>query len=177
MKPTAVVPIPPRLARRPRDARGYPIPYGVLIRKDGTPDFRVVDLERWQHAVQHRRCGLCGEPLGAHLAFVGGPLCEANRVFLDLPMHRDCAEYALQVCPYLALPKTAFVDTAKVDTEGHTLHVSTDVAEDKPERFWLGIAKGYAVVQLPGSSYGLQATPWVGGEWWQDGKPVDRAGG
>ena len=108
--------------------------------------------------------------MGGYLAFVGGPLCEANRVFLDLPMHRDCAAYALQVCPYLALPKATHVDEP-TGVDGYAMHVSPDVATDKPARFWMGIAKGYAVVQLPGTSYGLHATPWIGGQWWQDGAP------
>lgn len=172
MKHADAVPIPPRLARRPRDKRGYPTPWGVLIQADGTPDFRVVDMERWQRAVTLRRCGLCGEPLGGHLAFIGGPLCERNRVFLDLPMHRDCAEYALQVCPYLALPKATYSGHIEVD-QGTALHVSTNVSPDKPERFWLGIAKAYSVVRLPDTTYALQATPWVDGQWWQDGEPLD----
>ena len=30
--------VPRRLRQRPRDPRGYPIPYVVLIREDGNPD-------------------------------------------------------------------------------------------------------------------------------------------
>lgn len=37
---------PERIGRRPRDARGYPIPYSVMYGADGKPDFRVIDRLR-----------------------------------------------------------------------------------------------------------------------------------
>jgi hypothetical protein len=170
----AQVAIPKRLALRPRDKRGYPIPYGVLVNSKGVPDFRVTDQEKWMFAAQHRRCGLCGQPLGGKLAFVGGPLCHRYRFFTDLPMHRDCAEYALKVCPYLALPRMSHALTY----EGKNLDpdvavkVSSEVSTEKPERFMLGIAKDFKIGKLPDGSLALQATEWQETVWWKDGEIV-----
>jgi hypothetical protein len=55
--------------------------------------------------VRERLCGICGQRLGAYLCFVGGPgsaFHPAGKYF-DGPVHRDCAEFALRVCPYLAM--------------------------------------------------------------------------
>lgn len=166
--------IPKRLALRPRDKRGYPIPYGVLVNSDGTPDFRITDQEKWMFAAQHRRCGLCGEPLGAKMAFVGGPLCHQYRYFTDLPMHRDCAEYALQVCPYLALPRMshALAYQGKNLAPGIAIKVSSDVSTEKPERFMLSIARDFKIGKLPDGSLALQASEWLETVWWKDGEIV-----
>ena len=168
----AAVPIPDRLARRPRDKRGYPIPYAVMVDSNGVPDFRVTDIEKWVFAVQHKRCGLCGEPLGARMAFVGGPKCHKYRVFTDLPMHRDCAEYALRVCPYLALPRATHALHYQTGQQkgDYTLRVTESASTEKPDRFVLGIAKSYTPLRLPDSSYGLQAAPWQETVWWKDGE-------
>jgi hypothetical protein len=97
------VPIPRRLATRPTNAAGYIVPWFVAW-IDGVPDFRVIDSPKINIAVTQRRCWLCGEPLGAYLAFVIGPMCAINRVSSEPPSHRDCAEYAAQACPFLTKP-------------------------------------------------------------------------
>lgn len=94
-------PIPFRMARRPRDPRGLPIPYSQFIDQDGKPDFRVLDDQRVARCLRYRLCGLCGQQLGKHIFFVGGPLCVDNGLFHDPPMHRECAEFALRACAHL----------------------------------------------------------------------------
>jgi hypothetical protein len=165
------VPVPSRLAARPVDRRGYPIPYSVIVDSKGVPDFRVTDVERWMFAVNHRRCGMCGEPLGRKLAFVGGPLCHPNRYFTDLPMHRDCAEYALRVCPYLALPKASHAQTIQ-EHEEYGTHVSLVVSTEKPDRFMLGITEGYKPYRTTDGSFVLKAEEWLEAVWWKDGQPL-----
>ena len=71
----------------------------------GAPDFRVIDPARMGDCVRNRRCWLCGSPLGVHLAFVLGPMCTINRIISEPPSHRDCAEYAMRACPFLARPR------------------------------------------------------------------------
>ena len=55
-------PLPKHRLGRPRDDRGYPIPYTVLIRPDGKPDFRITDQEKARDAGQARRCALVRDP-------------------------------------------------------------------------------------------------------------------
>lgn len=162
----STITMPERVARLARDERGYPIPHSVMY-IDGKPDFRVVDQEKWMHALNTRRCGICGDSLGAHIAFVGGPLSIQNRLFTDLPMHRDCAAYALQVCPFLAAPRFAF---AKLTGEG--LAVNENVSDQRPERFGLGMTKTYRLVQLPDKQLVIQAGEFRSTEWWVNGSAV-----
>jgi hypothetical protein len=155
---------PERIARLARDVRGYPIPFVAEFDDQGNPDFRALDMKKWTHAVNTKRCGICGQPLGGRMAFVGGPLSMANRLFTDLPMHRTCAEYALRVCPFIAAPKFAY--SPKV--EG--VRVATSVSDTRPERFGLGISRGFSVAQLPSGDIVLHAKPFEEITWWREGR-------
>jgi hypothetical protein len=106
--------VPERLRRRPVDRRGFLVPYfvawhdaaGKLVEAgEGTPDFRVVDTRKMAFAVKFKRCWLCGEQLGRHYAFVLGPMCTINRIISEPPSHRQCAQYALQACPFMVQPR------------------------------------------------------------------------
>jgi hypothetical protein len=70
----------------------------------GRPDFRIIDGRKKLLAVRENRCFICGQPLGRHLAFTIGPMCAVNRVSSEPPSHRDCAEYAASICPFLSRP-------------------------------------------------------------------------
>lgn len=155
--------IPPRLAARPRDKRGYPIPCTILIDKDGKPDFRVNDMERWVRMVAHRRCAMCGEPMGRHVAFIGGPLAHVNRLFTDAGMHLDCAQYAMATCPYLALPRMQYLK-AHAGHEGYAMHTSEQVSVERPERFFIGITRRYQLAKVNGDVM-LRADAWDSVEW------------
>jgi hypothetical protein len=99
--------IPDRIARLPKDKRGYPIPWNVLTAEDGTVFFTVNDDRKSWRALREGLCPICGERLGRWRWFVGGPRSafDANGYYLDLPMHRECCEFALAECPYLAAPR------------------------------------------------------------------------
>lgn len=161
----AAVETPARIARLARDARGYPIPHAVMYRADGTPDFRTIDPEKWMHAARLRCCGICGDVLGARIAFVGGPKSIENRLFTDLPMHRDCATYALRVCPFLAAPTFSYRRSAPEGTVVNA-HVSTD----RPDRFGLGICRDFRLGRLPSNDIVIQAAAFEHVEWWLHGQ-------
>lgn len=105
--------VPPRLAHRPHDSRGYPVPWFVQWFKDGQPsaegvgepDFRVVGPGKIGNAWRASRCWICGEPLGRHKVYVIGPMCVVNRVTSEPPSHRECAEFAAKTCPFLTNPR------------------------------------------------------------------------
>lgn len=98
------VPMPARIARLPRNAVGYPIPWFVATLDDGTQDFRIADQERHVNALRFQLCWICGGKTGANVAFTIGPMCAVNRISSEPPAHRDCAIYSAQVCPFLANP-------------------------------------------------------------------------
>lgn len=118
MTDVALPPLPDRLAARPRDERGYPVPFFVAW-VDGKPDFRVVDPERKRQAFQHELCWICGQKLGAYRAFLIGPMCAVNRLSAEPPAHRDCAEFSAAACPFLTRPQQKRNEVAL--PEGHAL--------------------------------------------------------
>jgi hypothetical protein len=155
---------------RPRDRRGYPITFVTLVDKDGVPDFRTVDQERLAKCIRNRLCGMCGERLGKHIHFVGGPLCVENGLFIDPPMHRECAVYALKTCPHLASSKGRFAPVGN----GHGLHVIEIASDEKAPWFALMHTTGYGLVQhISGTMLIKAARPWISVERWRDGEPME----
>jgi hypothetical protein len=108
-------PAPARIARLPKDRRGYPVPWFLEWMKDGNPaspndagaqpDFRIIKYRAREHAWIKKFCWICGEPMGVHRVYVIGPMCVVNRTTMEPPCHRDCAEYAAKACPFLVRPR------------------------------------------------------------------------
>ncbi|MBX9587865.1 MAG: hypothetical protein K2X43_01080 [Hyphomonadaceae bacterium] len=84
--------------------RGFPIPWFVWVKPDGTPDFRVIREHGIAIAYKKQLCWVCGEKLGRYHAFVVGPMCGVNRVTSEPSCHRECGEYAAIACPFLTKP-------------------------------------------------------------------------
>jgi len=102
----ATIPIPPFLAHLPVDSRGYPVPFFVAKRGEHY-DFIHMDERKQQQAIQDHLCHICGKELSPRQSWyvITGPTGYKNRVVSDPPMHKDCAAYALQVCPHLLYQK------------------------------------------------------------------------
>ncbi|UGY12478.1 hypothetical protein HAP48_0028075 [Bradyrhizobium septentrionale] len=96
--------LPDRMRHLPVNDQGFPVPYFVPY-VNGESEFRGFDGEKMVICVRHKRCWLCGEPLGKFMCFVIGPMCAVNRVSAEPPSHRDCALYAVRACPFLTQPK------------------------------------------------------------------------
>lgn len=165
--------IPHRLRHRPRDHRGYVIPFAQFIKADGTPDFATMDHDKTAKCLRFRVCGICGEQLGRHIYFVGGPLCVVNRLFYDPAMHRECAVYALETCPHITTAKGRYrpLHTFK-DEEGVKRIVGKVVTEVKAEYFALMHTTAYEWGQAPDGMLMGKAAPWLDVEYWQHGKAV-----
>lgn len=97
-------PLIPRIAKLPRDERGYPIPFFVAQLPDGKFDFRIVDPVKLRRCVREKLCWVCGEKLGKHITFPIGPMCMITRVSSEPPSHTDCAEWSVRGCPFLSKP-------------------------------------------------------------------------
>src|SRR5580765_764714 len=96
--------IPARLAKLPKDPRGYPIPWFVHQTIAGH-DFRVIGYGKMREALKDELCWICGGKLGDALAFVVGPMCVINLITSEPPSHLDCARFAAQNCPFLTVPE------------------------------------------------------------------------
>jgi hypothetical protein len=95
-----LTPLPERM-RHLRVFNGYPVPWFVPWKTDGTPEFRVVTHERRDEALRTRSCWVCGDVLGRYLAFVLGPMCGITRTTSEPPCHRECAHWSVVNCPFL----------------------------------------------------------------------------
>lgn len=111
------IPMPIRMRKLPISDKGFPIPAfvawldesGKRYLRPGTPgagrDFRIIDHTYLERCFRFWRCWLCDEPLGRFRVFAVGPMCVVNRVTMEPPSHRDCAEYAAKACPFLTRPR------------------------------------------------------------------------
>jgi hypothetical protein len=80
--------------------------------------------------MRHKKCWVCGEPMGKYMSFVIGPMCGINRTISDPPSHTECAEFSAVNCPFLSRP------LAKRRTDG---------VEDMDD------AAGFAIKRNPGA--------------------------
>jgi len=173
--------IPPRLQHLDRDKRGYPIPWNVLRAFDGTPFFTVNDDRQHFKAIRERLCPICGTQLDRFKVFVGGPRSafDRNGWYQDLPMHEDCAHFALRTCPYLAAPRYLgridVADTSKLPPEARVLVDTTQIPE-RPLLFVALIAKRVIVnTQTPHLPYTRPMKPIAAIEYWQYGQQLPQA--
>ncbi len=145
------VPIPERMQKLPRDARGYPIPFNILRDKDGKAHFTINDHEKAAICVNERRCPICGDLNDKTLWFAGGPLSAFHPAgcYIDQPMHHECVQYAMKVCPYLAAPRYAGrIDTGTLDPNKlpeETIVVDPTMIARRPDIFVLVEALTYTL--------------------------------
>lgn len=184
MKGLDTVEVPMALRKRPKDRRGYPIPYVVFRDTAGRPHFTINDQERHAHVTRKALCSLCGGKLkeakgrpGAW--FIGGPICFVSPLgaFLDPAMHEDCARYAVQVCPYIAAPRyaTRLDDrTLKPEFIPEGVVVAGDLTQqnDRPTLFALGQCAGYEAVAHGNQTALRKVGEWLHLEFWQHGRQL-----
>jgi hypothetical protein len=173
--------IPDRIARLPKDRRGYPIPWNVLRADDGTPFFTINDDSRAWRALREQLCPICGERLGRWKWFVGGPRSAFHEHgwYIDLPGHHDCITFALATCPYLSMPKYLgridVVHPEKLPTQAQILLDETQTP-DRPEAFVI-VASDRIEVQseskiLQALPYIRPVRPYLGHEYWRHGEQI-----
>jgi hypothetical protein len=106
MKNWSTVPIPQLMLDLERDPRGLPVPYVVLKDKEGKHHFKINDSEKSIICVVKNLCSICGKPLISGQKWLVGGIASAfdeRGYYIDLPVHKECGTYALQVCPYMAM--------------------------------------------------------------------------
>ena len=176
--------MPWRMRTLPLDHRGYPVPWFVAWLVDGRPvtpglgkpNFRVVDPRKLVRAVRERRCWLCGEPLGVHMAFVLGPMCAVTRRSSEPPSHPDCATFAMSACPFLSNPhmvrNEAGLPAERLPPAG--IHIDRN-----PGAMALWLCKSYRLERVGNDGLGEPGTLFVVGgaenvKWYAEGKPATR---
>ena len=98
------VDLPPRLAARPRDRRGLPIPPVNLHPDPATGelkvDFTTINTTISAALAAARRCSLCAGEIGYWVAFLGGPRAAELMQYTDPPGCVDCLTWAVRLCPF-----------------------------------------------------------------------------
>jgi hypothetical protein len=178
------VPLPGRMRHLPEDPRGYPIPWTVYRDGEGRPHFTISDEALRQRTILEDRCSICGQNNTRGRCFVGGPLCafHDHGAYIDPPMHRECATYALQVCPFLAAPhygrriEDRTLDRGKAP--GELVAVDAQVRPGRPELFVLVMAVGQSLIRRGGLVRYVKPTqPYRLVEYWREGRRLSEAEG
>lgn len=161
--------MPARIARLPVDPRGFPIPEFVAF-FNGVADFRMIKPGHVARCIRQNRCWICGEIMGAHKAFVVGPMCCVNRISPEPPSHRDCATFAARNCPFLANP------SARRRTGGLPEDRTAPgiMIERNPGVVALWVTKSYSVMRVDNGNLVRIGEP-DSIEFFAEGRPATRA--
>jgi hypothetical protein len=166
----ALVKMPAQIAVLPRDHRGYPVPKFVLF-IDGKPDFRIMDHGYLEHCIKHKTCWICAGRLGRGLTFALGPMCSINRVNSEPPCHLDCARYAVQVCPFLAIPPMRRISHNMPE---HSKSAGIMIPRN-PGVVGLWRCTHYKVARYPDGGVLFDIGEPSAVEWWREGRAAHRA--
>lgn len=161
------VPIPPKMMGLDTDKRGYPIPFNVLRNEDGLPFFTVNDDAKYIKCLRERLCAICGSLLRSDMWFVGGlkSAFHPQGAFIDSPVHYECGNYSLKVCPYLATIRYAnYLGADKVEKlqkkvgDNHLL-IDPTVDAQKPEYFAFVKTRNFQLVESNSATAGFYLKP------------------
>ena len=138
--------MPASLARRPQ-YNGLPIPFMSPIDAAGRPMFSIDDELLKIKVIKDRLCGLCGEPMGQWVGFIGEQANKDARIFQQPGMHVECLLYASQVCPYIANPGYQVRSKVPTNTSQPTVLINPEVKDDpRPERMLIYVTSEYKLV-------------------------------
>ena len=146
MQRTLNGPVPDRIARLPRDVRGYPVPFFVEW-AGGKPLFPVMDPDKMKACMRRSLCWICGEPLGAYKAFAIGPMCTVNRISAEPPQHVDCAKFATANCPFMTQP---LAKRTPMDKFGPVQKPGGVMIERNPGVTAIWVTKSFSVIRDAG---------------------------
>ena len=146
------LPIPPAIAARLKDWRGYPIPFVQFIpstyKTDKKVDFRVTDPIKKARCVDERLCGICGMALHPVVFFIGGEKSFKNQLYTDPAMHLNCARFAAKVCPFLVNKNFKMTPIDSVKSEDYEVISDPLSAPYRPEKMFIVRADDYKKVKF-----------------------------
>lgn len=176
--------VPDQLKARPVYG-GYITPYFVAWYLDGkqvhektagaVPSFVTIDVTRATHCRTQGLCWCCGKMMGAHKWFVFGPGSAVAQQSVEPPSHRDCAQYAVQVCPFMLDPDRAMRAPKAPLKEGQVIDL--EMSTHNPGVSVLWATKRYEVVAVNKShgTYVFEPGEPELIEFWREGRKATRA--
>lgn len=123
--------------------RGFPIPYFVPKDENGVYQLKYASQEKMEACIRYHKCCICFKHLMfGQYYFISGPVGFQTQTDSHPPMHKECAEYSLKICPHLYIEKT---------------HRTTDEENgaawqirEKPKEFYLVNAKKFTAFKPDG---------------------------
>lgn len=179
-----LVTIPMQMRGLQKDDRGYPIPYVVLRDIQRKPMFTINDHFRTRECLTKHLCSICGKRLPIEPWFVGGSRCflHEHGAFIDPPVHYECGNYALQVCPFLAMPsysKRIYDKLLRPERRPSNLTIvrQAHMLPNQPEHFGFGRTADFTYIEYreEGRNIGgiYKATTWSFVEFWRNGEIIN----
>lgn len=174
------VDVPERVKQKcEQDKRGLYVPFVVLKEGDNF-HFKINDTQKTVQCVKQRCCSVCGDALEDDAWFIAGPgsAFHTHGSIADLPVHKECGVYSLQVCPYLAYgrytSKTDLDKLYKQLNDDSIKLVNHSVDQDRVPIFCFIKSPKYDVHQQPGSFNIVfkPRRPYEEVEFWYDGERV-----
>lgn len=108
----AAADLPAALADRPTDpTHGVPVPF-ACERDDGPYSLAALNRKRVIQCALSRICGMCGLSLENPVVFVGTAPDADRNAFRTPPLHRACAQAALELYPPLGVPVLDYAEPA-----------------------------------------------------------------
>lgn len=164
--------MPARIRNLPVSPTGFPVPWFVHF-ENGVPDFRVIRRGALLMAYKHKRCWVCGHPLGRVFAMTLGPMCIINRTISEPPSHRECAVYSAIACPFLSNPR---MRRNEVGLPEEHIPAAGDGIKRNPGAVAVWMTRGYKPFKAYGGSTGTLFTFDDPEEvlWFAEGRPASR---
>lgn len=135
-------------------------------------DFRVTDGDKAWLSVSKKACWICGNPFStSKYAMVGDAMSATIRVYREPPCYLECAEYAMQVCPFILYPK-AKRRSAGLDPEHTVEHANKGapvlLKPDNPGEFYITLVSDFSYhhdeqVAAFNKTDVLEIQHWIGG--------------
>lgn len=162
------VPIPEQMKNLPLTDGGYLKPW--FVKGD---DFRVTDGDKAWLSVSKKACWICGNPFDVPVyAMVGDAMSAVIRIYREPPCHKECAEYAMRVCPFILYPNAKRRE-AGLDYEDTLDHGNVDatvvVEPDNPGEYFVLMVSDFTYHPDPQVTAFekcdvLETQHWIGGE-------------
>lgn len=155
------------------------IPYVVLV-KDGIPQFKINDDRKTEFCIQNKLCSVCGQPVENDMWMIGGPMSAFHErgFYIDIPVHKECGEYSLVTCPYMAYTQY----TVKPENFNKLQEKVPDIMLINPTVdynrlpfFVFAKTSNYKVVRrMPFERFIYPNRPFMEIEYWRDGAQITK---
>lgn len=165
-----------------KDKRGLYVPF-IVLEEDGEYHFKINDTRKTNFCMHNSCCSICGTKIEDGFWFIAGPAStfHKNGSIADLPVHKTCGEYALEVCPYLAYARynsKTDIDKLYKGLKDKTLKlVNLTVDHDRVPMFCFTKCDEFILAATQNGIVHRPKRPYLEIEFWNDGVKLSQKEG